>query len=315
MTQPPPGDGKLFVEALDLCIHLQNDPANPIVRELVQRWRALDPAREAVWAEVVEIHGMAGKVITDRHRAIRARAATTRRNVMLGAAGLVAAGLGAALGPRAVTRLRADQVTATGEIRDVQLADGTMAMLGPDSAMRSDFTADRRRVELLSGMAYFAVTKDADRPFQGIVGDLSATVLGTAFEIGGDAGYLTVAVERGEIEIAIPRVTAERLGAGAWLAWDSETGRIARGERNPGQVAAWRSGIIIADGEPLSSVIARIYRWQTGRVVIAEPDFGARPVSGVFDVRNPILALEAVLQPHGGKLHRISPWLSVVSTI
>lgn len=313
MTQPLPGEGKLFEEALDLCIHLQNDPANPLIRELIQRWRSADPAREVVWAEVVEIHGMAGKVITDGRRAMRAKAATTRRNIVLGAAGLAAVGLAAVLGPGAVIRLRADQMTATAELRDVQLADGTVATLGPDSAMRLDFSADRRRVELLSGMAYFSVSKDASRPFQGVIGGLVAATAGSGFEIGGDAGYLAVAVEHGAVDVAIPHVPDERLGPGGWLAWDSEAGQITRGTRGPGQVAAWRNGIVVADGEPLASVIARIHRWQTGRIVIVDPAFGTRRVSGVFDVRNPILALEAVLQPHGGKLHRISPWLTIVS--
>jgi transmembrane sensor len=35
----------------------------------------------------------------------------------------------------------------------------------------------------------------------------------------------------------------------------------------------------------------------------------------VFDSRDPITALEAVVHPHGGRVRRITPWLTVVAPI
>jgi transmembrane sensor len=35
----------------------------------------------------------------------------------------------------------------------------------------------------------------------------------------------------------------------------------------------------------------------------------------VFDLNQPIAALEAVVEPYGGKVRQISPWLTVISSI
>ncbi len=71
MTDETSHDDKLFEEALDLIIRVQGDPSNPVARELVQRWRARSAEHEAAWAEVAEIHGMAGQVLEDRRKAGR----------------------------------------------------------------------------------------------------------------------------------------------------------------------------------------------------------------------------------------------------
>ncbi|MDF2621231.1 MAG: FecR protein [Xanthobacteraceae bacterium] len=316
MTDETSHDDKLFEEALDLIIRVQGDPSNPVARELVQRWRARSAEHEAAWAEVAEIHGMAGQVLEDRRKA---GGTATRRNVILGGvAGAGILGAGALFVPDLLTRARADHATSTGEVRQVTLADGTLVTLGPDSAIRTEFTPAVRQVELLAGMAFFEVAKGAGRPFLSRVDDLTATALGTAFDLSRDAQVVSVAVDHGLVEVALAggaRLPAERLAPGDWLTLDERTRAIGRGRRAPDQIAAWRDGMIVAERETVASVVARIARWQPGRVVIADPRFGALRISGVFDASVPAMALEAVVQPHGGRVWQISPWLTVISPV
>ncbi|QKC95905.1 FecR family protein [Mesorhizobium sp. NZP2298] len=312
-------DDRLFEEAADLVIRLQNEPANPVARELIQNWRARGPAHEAAWAEVAEIHGMAGKVFEVRRKAASSVEGVSRRKVILtGLAGLAALGSGALYGPDLLIRLKADQITSTAELRRVTLSDGSVVTLGPNSAMRSALTPDLRRVELLAGMAFFEVAADAARPFQVQMETLTSTALGTAFDVSRDAGLLTVSVAHGLVEVAMPAsplARTQRLSGGEWLALDDSTLAVERGTRDAGQIAAWRDGLIVAERETVASVVARIARWQAGRVVIADSGLGAGRISGVFDLGNPLAALEAVVQPHNGKVRRISPWLTVISSI
>ena len=90
---------------------------------------------------------------------------------------------------------------------------------------------------------------------------------------------------------------------------------MERGKRDASQIAAWRDGMIVAERETVSAVVAKIARWHRGRIMIAGPNFGSRRISGVFDLHDPVAALEAVVHPHGGKVRQISPWLTVVSPI
>jgi transmembrane sensor len=319
MTGEEPHDDKLFEEALDLIIRFQSDPTNPVARELVQRWRARGPDHEAAWTEVAEIHGMAGQVLDDRRKAAHSKKAVSRRAVISGGvAGLAVLGAGALYGPDILVGLKADYKTATAEVRTVVLADNTAVTLGPDSAIQTDFLPSLRQVRLLSGMAFFDVAEDSARPFQAIVDDMTSTAFGTAFDVSKDAGFLNVSVHDGLVEVAAPNsplAFGEKLAQGQWLALDGRTHAVERGQREKEQIAAWRKGLIVAERETISSVVAKIARWQSGRVVIADPRFGAERISGVFDLRDPVTALEAVIHPYGGKVRQLSPWLTIISPI
>lgn len=319
MTDDAPDDDKLFEDALDLIIRLQNDPSNPVTRDLVASWRARGPSHEAIWSEIAEIHGMAGKVLQERRQGAAARPGLTRRNVVLGGvAGLAAAGAGAAFGPDLLLRLRADHATSTAELRRITLADATVVTLGPDSAIRSAFSPALRRAELLMGMAFFEVAPDPARPFEVTAGRLTATALGTAFDVGMDWDLLTLTVDEGRVSVEGPGpalAQGETLAAGGWLSFNRNTLGVESGVREPGGIASWREGMILAEREPIAAVVARIARWQPGQVVILNPGLGAQRISGVFDLRNPLAALEAVVHPRGGKVRQVSPWLTLISSV
>jgi transmembrane sensor len=312
-------DEKLFEEALDLIIRLQSDPTNSIARELVQRWRARGPDHEAAWAEVVEIHGMSGKVLDDRRKAERPKGAPSRRAIVAGGlAGVAVLGAGALYGPNMLLRLRADHMTSTAEVRRITLPDGTVVTLGPDTAIRAEFMPSLRRIELLAGMAFVEVASDATRPFHAAVDNLTSMALAATFDVSKDAGFVTVSVQAGVVEVAAPEsplVHGDRLADGEWLTFDERTRSSERGKRETNQIAAWRDGMIVAERETISSVVAKVARWQPGRVVIADPSFGAHRISGVFDLHDPTAALEAVIQPYGGKVRQLSSWLTIISPI
>ncbi|MND61071.1 fec operon regulator FecR [compost metagenome] len=307
---------KLFEEALDLVIRIQDDPDNPVAHDLVSRWRARSPEHETAWREAMEIYGMAGKVMQDQRRAVRPK--MTRRSILTGgAAGLAVVASGALFGPQLILQAQADYMTASAQLQDVSLSDGSKVTLGPDSAIRLTFDANARHVELLAGMAFFDVKPDPDRPFSVETGNLVATALGTAFDVSSDAGYLTVSVDHGLVAVRPTgaRDTLTPLGEGDWLTFNEGNHDFERGNRDASQIAAWRQGIIVAERDTIASVVARIARWQQGRVLLAQPGFGAQRISGVFDLKNPVSALEAVVEPYGGKVRQISPWLTVISSI
>lgn len=318
MTEEQSRADKLFEEALDLIIRFQEDPKNPVANELISRWRARGPDHEAAWAEVAEIHGMTGKIIDGQRKAEKAKRALSRRKVILGGvAGLAVAGAGALSGPGLLLRARADHITSTAELRRIALSDGSIITLGPDSAVKIQFTPGIRAVELLTGMAFFEVSPDASRPFRVAADKLTITVLGTAFDISRDADVLSVSVEHGIVEAAVPALAAQGgpLSQGDWMTLDKRSLHVERGNRDASLIAAWREGMIVAERETVASVVARIARWRQGRVVIADPRFGRLRISGVFDLGDPLAALEAVVHLHGGTVRQLSPWLTIISPI
>lgn len=103
-------------------------------------------------------------------------------------------------------------VTATGEQRNLVLADGSILDLRSDSDARTAFTAQERRVVLSHGEARFSAAQEPARPF--LVSTRHATVktAGATFEVRTSARETMVKVLRGRIDI-LPPLLDETPGA------------------------------------------------------------------------------------------------------
>jgi transmembrane sensor len=312
---------RLTDEAIDLVIRLQNDPGNPVASEMIRSWRSRSSEHERVWTRVARLHGAAGKVLAtpqatepdDGH------AGPSRRLLLMGGmVALGALGSGYAVLPEILLRNRADHATSKGETRKLQLPDGTRATLGPDSALAVDYSDARRRVELLTGMSFFEVAHQPARPFIVSAGTVNATALGTAYDVSNEAGVVRVAVDHGLVEALVPSVappTGVRLQAGDWMSFEPASNKLDRGKFEAGQVAIWRDRLIIAEKEMVATLVARIGRWLPGRIVMADPFTGSQRVSGLFDLNDPIRALEAVVHPAGARVRQISSFVTIISPL
>lgn len=320
MSEIPPDYDRLLDEAIDLAIRLQSDPGNPVALGMIQAWRARSPTHEKVWSRVSVAHDVTGKILTGRRKKERReQLGLTRRNLVIGGAvGLGAAASGSLLLPDLIVQAHADHVTGKAEIREVALPDGSRATLGPDSALALAYEPGWRKIELLKGMSFFEVAEEAGRPFQVRSGDFTVTALGTAFDVSSDAGLVSTSVSHGRVETraSSPSLAGGvQLSAGDWLSFDPSRGVVERGQRETGQIASWRDNLVIAEREPVSVLIARIGRWYPGRIVIADPFIGSQKISGLFDLKDPLRALEAVVHPAGGRVRRISSFLTFVSPV
>ncbi len=318
MSDGATDEDRLFEEAVDILIRIKSDPDNPVALEIATRWLARSPQHREIWEEALEIHGMTGKILTDKRRAERKAAfSMSRRSLviggMLGGGTLLAAGYSA---PSLILQAQADVLTSTAEIKRVELSDGSVATLGPDSAIAVEIGSVRRDIELIQGMAFFEVARDSSRPLAVRMGSMVTTALGTAFDVSDDGGFLNLSVSHGTVQADLPPAFARpamTLQAGDWLSLSTADGAVSTGTRDVGQIASWRNGMIVVEKERIATVVARVARWKRGRVLIADPNLGNRPVSGVYDLSDPGLALEAVVQPYGGKVRELTPYLTVIS--
>lgn len=327
MTGTMSQDEKLFEEAFDLIIMLQAAGDKPQIRALITSWRARGPAHEAAWHEALNIHSLSGDLLqmasTPSTAPVRAIPATrpgfTRRQMIFGGGAVLAAGAVATLvGPSLLTQFRADAATGTAQLQRVRLEDGTEVALGPDSAIRYHFTPRERRLELLNGMAWIDVASDDARTFRAVAREVQVTTTDSAFDLSQDASLLSVALARGHADVLIAgnsEPVSPGLAAGDWLTLDRTSQLVEHGRRAAEQVGAWRDGTLVVDGETIASVVARIARWQPGKVVIASAELGAQRVSGVYNLSDPLSALQAAVQPRGGKVREFTPWLTVISAV
>lgn len=307
-----PGEESLFDEAVTHAIRLQANPQSPAALAALAGWRARSPRHERLWQEAAEIHGMTGTLLAPEGRA---RGASRRQVLGLGAAGLGLLGGASLFGPGLITAARADHLTSTAEIEEVSLPDGTRLTLGPDSAFALAPAAQGRGLTLLDGMVYCEIAQDPGLPFRLACGPTTLLTDGAALNLSVEGSLLSLALDRGEAMVAAGPHAGTALRAGDWLTLGEEGAPRRRTALAASEASAWRQGLVVVEAEPLAAVVARLARWIPGRVVIAEPGLGERLISGVFDTARPREALLAAVSPHGAGLRRISPWLTIVTSL
>lgn len=311
---------RLLDEAIDLMIGHQGDPDDREIIDAIMAWRSCSDAHEKAWCRVAKIHGASGRILSEKKRIERRDALNaSRRNFMIGAAATVAAGAGAYLFvPGIILEARADYLTGKGEFRRVELEDGSVATLGPQSALAVDFGSGQRSIRLLAGMAFLSVAELPGIPLSVLAGPLLAAASGGAFDISSDGDYVTVGVDDGTVAVSSQGGSfsgGEDLLQGDWLSFDASSGEIGRGRRERDMIGSWRDNLIIAENEPVSALALRIGRWIPGRIVIADPFIGSRYVSGLFDLDRPLNALEAAVHPANARVRRISSLLTIISPV
>lgn len=231
-----------------------------------------------------------------RATAVRPRAAGRRRSLaaLLGVFAVGATGTAVWQHlQREALRFQTALATLRGQRLQRSLPDGSEITLDAASRLEVDYSAERRRIRLLDGAAFFAVQHDADRPFVVQARGVQVTVLGTRFgvEIDGGQGVL-VQVESGRVRVDAQGQMQE-LTAGQGL-------RVAEGRMQPqhtAQPAAWRHGEIAFDAVPLADALARVQRYALVPLRAAPAVAGLR-ISGklrVADAQDWLASLPRVL--------------------
>lgn len=310
-------------EASEWHVLLHDAPEDSELRARFAHWHDADAVHAAAWRSVnrsfraIDAAGAACDVAAFEAGAGRERAgsrAWRRRSV----AGLLVACVAlfvVLLIPDLRIRMTSDYATGAAETETVSLADGSTVLLAPESAIAVTYADGRRAVRLLAGTGHFQVAPDPDRPFAVVANGVTATVLGTAFDVALRDGGTLVGVRSGQVRVADtekPMGKAAYLRAGDWLRVDADR-RVARGRTSPDFVGGWRSGTLTVRGEPIAAVVARIRPWFVGKIVLLDDALGARRVTGVYDLRNPRTALEALVSPYGGAVTQVTPWGLLIS--
>lgn len=205
--------------------------------------------------------------------------------------------------------------TGFGERRIVTLADGSQITLDARSEVTVRYTADARALTLVRGQAQFDVAHDVARPFSVTARGHKVVATGTAFDVdllGGSlfvtllTGHVVVLPQRAPTLAWVPDAPSQGAGsatpAGATSRELSAAGDATdRIYLDPGEqllmapstapkishidierVTAWEKGEVVFDDEPLATVIERMNRYGTRRMVVGDEHTASLRISGVF---------------------------------
>lgn len=287
-------------QAADWLTVLMSDEAGEQERRDWLRWREADAEHARAWAHIEAFSQRYGQV--HKGAAMQALAGTAapasrqRRRLLLwlgvaGGAGLLAAHTGAW---DQVGALRADYRTATGERRDVMLADGSALSLNTASAVNVRFDGERRLIELLAGeiliVSGHGAGVDNTAPLVVVTREGLVRALGTRFSVRQQDGQSSVAVFESAVEIR----PLDGAGAPLRLPAGSSTTFTRRQAAVPHAVDAyldaWSRGQMIVDDVTLGDFLADLSRYRPG-VIRCAPEVAQLRLSGVF----PLFDTERIL--------------------
>lgn len=314
--------GDLSRQATAWLVRLDDEPQNEALRVEFMDWLATSPSHIAAWDETTRVSGLISAAGPLPWTAPAIPRQTTRParfkripSIKTLASLAMAASLAWVMAPELSLRLRSDAITGTGELRVVKLKDGSTVQLAPATAIAFTAGAKDRTLNLLRGEAWFDVVHDEAHPFKVMAGRSTVTVLGTAFTVRRMDEGTEVAVQRGRVAVTTPDGAPP--GRTILLAGQSLSvragGEARRGEIRPDRVANWREGVAIVNDQPIGDVIDRIRPWYGGYIIARGSGLKAHRISGIYDLRDPDRALEALTRLHGVTVSRVSPWLRIVT--
>jgi transmembrane sensor len=207
--------------------------------------------------------------------------------------------------------LQADYCTGIGEIRSVQLADGSRITLNSGTALAVDLRDAKRRVQLVHGEAFFEVRRNPQQPFLVDSRHSTTRVLGTQFIVREGSQSDTVTVVSGVVEVSHDRQTSSILKANDSITVAAKHNDEIR-QVAPTASAAWLKGSAIFDNAPLSDVVTELGRYRRGSILIKDEALKNLKVSGRFDITDTDKALTALQQTLPIRIYRFTPLLIVI---
>lgn len=214
------------------------------------------------------------------------------------AAGMATVAVGIHLAPPLAQRVPAavTYITATGEQRDLTLADGSLVHLDVASELQVRMAEHERRIELIKGRALFEVAHDSNRPFSVTAGGVRTTALGTVFQVQRQEKQILVTLSEGSVSVVPETDRAahqERLRPGEQISFDTSTAAWNKHDVDPEIATSWSRQRHIFRSTPLGEALEEINRYSAKKVRLADQSLSMLPVSGNFITGDSALIVSA----------------------
>lgn len=287
-------------------------------RALWQAWLDEHPDHRRAWSHV-ETVSRNFEIIHDtpdpRQTADNLWTANTRlirrRRVLTGLAALAGTGL---LGwtawrsplPGMALAWAADHRTATGEMRELVLSDGTRVWLNTATAFNESYSTRLRRLHLVAGEILIDTAADPLRPFVVEPPQGRLRALGTRFTVRLNGEEALLAVYSGAVEVRTAATDTVAVVETGQQARFTHQAVAAIQAADPAR-EAWTRGVLLAEDLPLAEVVRELRRYRSGHLGVA-PEVSNLRVFGSFPLHDTDETLAMLASALPIRIHRRLPW-------
>lgn len=212
----------------------------------------------------------------------------------------------------------AQHQTAKGEIRTLELPDGSRLTLNSASAADIHFTPQLREIVLHAGELQLVSARQSSgnpAPLQVRVREGVVRAIGTRFTVKRNGQYglgaVDVAVQEGMVDVstALQTTIPLRLHAGQAVQFDTRqvgTPAVATPARH-----SWAQGLLIAERQLLCNFLAELQRHRPG-LIRCDPAVAELLISGVFPLNNTDYVLETIANTLPVQIRQVTPYWTVL---
>lgn len=286
---------------------LMADDCTPTERAVFEHWLTASPENEDAYREAERLWHRSGGLhrFADIQAAMDEPAARPvsrlrRWRLPLAAAATVVLAVSVVLSRPWIHTPAGDRlITATGEQRTVELADGSQVLLDAETELRIAYSEHERRLVLGKGRAQFKVQHDLLRPFIVQAANGAVTAHGTEFQVRVDDRDVTVTLLEGKVSVDVDRLLApaktETLVPGEQIRFDGR--HVLPKKRADLEVAqSWTYGDLVFKEWRLQQLVAEMNRYSKTKIRIEDASIDDLLISGRFhagDYRTMIRVLES----------------------
>ncbi len=148
------------------------------------------------------------------------------------------------------------------------LSDGSKVWLNAASSINYPVAfAGNERTVIITGEAYFEVTKNAAKPFRVKVNDAIVEVLGTHFNVNAYTDEPVIRTALAEGSVRITKGTANTVLSPGQEAQLNQQGEIKTVAANLEETLAWKDGQFLFKDAPIENIMRQVERWYDAEVV------------------------------------------------
>ncbi|WP_050465309.1 FecR domain-containing protein [Herbaspirillum autotrophicum] len=293
MTTTVAIDPDVLEQAAEWLMLLNASNTTDEQRRACRHWQNACPEHARAWARAELLMNKLGGLPPSLAMPVLERpSAASRRRAVLKLASVLAALPAAWLGWRVAGQQgwRAEHRTATGERRQITLADGSTIFLNTGTAIDIAYDATERLIRLRSGEIVVTTAHDtaaAARPFYVETAEGRMQALGTRFSVRQDDGRTRLAVFESAVRIEPRKMPASHfhiLQAGQKTGFSAfAIDAITASERSD---EAWTGGVLLVDKMPLAEFAGELTRYRRG-FIHCDPAVAGLLVSGTFPLDDP----------------------------
>lgn len=310
--------GSIVRQAAEWAALLDGD-ADTREQAACEAWCRKDPRHRLVLSRMRGLDASLSTLDGPQRQLLRQAATDERRRRTIRRAALAVA-LGAVTAGVLSMSLRepsqfAEQTTARGEQRTVELADRSTLLIDADSALTARIRRTTRQIDLRRGRVLATVAPDRNAPFAVVTPHATATALGTAYMVRVEAHATRVTVVESTVRVcARTAAPCVNLRAGQTVLVPATGGPGMVQSVDATAALAWTRGWLEADDLPMVEALAELAPHLPQALHFDAGALQALRVTGSYPLDRPRAALEAMVATAGLALEntpdgalRISP--------